>query len=325
MDTAEHHIPFGPIPSRRLGWSLGINNIPAKACSYTCLYCQVGPTTRKIIEPQAFFTPAQILEAVTTQVDTVHRSGSVIDYLSFVPDGEPTLDLHLGESIHALKPLGIPIAVITNATLLWREEVRARLAEADLVSVKVDSVIEAVWQRINLPHRDLRLPMILDGIRRFAQDYGGTLISDTMLVAGVNDGLDSLTATAEFLAEIAPRTAYLAVPTRPTTVHDLQAPDEAALVRAHEIFAAHLAQVEMLLGQESEPFAHTGDARADVLSITAVHPMRETALRRLLRDDEAGWGIVETLLAEGSLKVVEHAGERFYLRPVRRRHPAASG
>lgn len=318
MERMHHRIAFGPVPSRRLGRSLGINNIPTKACSYTCIYCQIGPTTRKLVEPRAFFPPQEILAAVTAQVTQVRRAGGSIDYLSFVPDGEPTLDARLGEAIAALRTLGIPIAVISNATLLWREEVRARLAQADLVSVKVDSVVESIWRQINLPHRDLSLAQILDGIRRFAAEYRGELISDTMLVAGVNDGAESLTATADFLAEIAPRTAYLAVPTRPTTVHALAAPDEAALVRAYAIFAARLPRVELLLGHETEAFAHTGDAREDLLAITAVHPMREGAVRRLLADDGADWGLVETLVREGTLKAVDHAGERFYLRPVRR-------
>ena len=203
--TPEHHIAFGPVPSRRLGQSLGINNVTTKACSYTCVYCQVGQTTEKIIEPQAFFSPTQIHEAVATRVRKLRARGLAIDYLTFVPDGEPTLDIALGESIEVLRDLDIPIAVITNGTLLWRRDVRARLARADLVSVKVDTVHEDGWRRVNLPHRDLSLDKILQGIREFAAGFGGTLITDTMLIAGINDDAASLTDTADFLAEIAPR------------------------------------------------------------------------------------------------------------------------
>ena len=138
----DHHIAFGPIPSRRLGNSLGVNNIPAKACSYTCLYCQVGPTTEKLVEPQRFFSVEQIHEAVAARIERLRAAGQKIDYLSLVPDGEPTLDAALGEIVDALRSFGIPVAVITNSTLLWREAVRARLGHADLVSVKVDSTDE---------------------------------------------------------------------------------------------------------------------------------------------------------------------------------------
>lgn len=318
MEPSEHHIAFGPVPSRRLGRSLGVNNVTAKACSYGCVYCQVGPTTEKQVEPRAFFSPEQIRAAVAAQLRQVRASGAGVDYLSFVPDGEPTLDAGIGASIAALRGLGVPVAVITNATLLWRPEVRTRLLGADLVSVKVDAIDEATWRRINRPHRDLDLERILAGIRRFAAEFRGTLISDTMLVAGLNDSQDALAATAEFLADIVPETAFLAVPTRPPTVAVAHGTDEAGLTRAHEIFAARLPRVELLTGHEPGRFAHTGEARADLLAITAVHPMREAAARDLLAADRADWQLVETLLAEGALKVVEHEGERFYLRPVRR-------
>jgi len=313
----EHHIAFGPVPSRRLGQSLGINNVTTKACSYTCVYCQVGPTTKKIIEPRPFFTSKQIHEAVATHVAKLRERGLAIDYLTFVPDGEPTLDSALGESIETLRDLGIPIAVITNGTLLWRVDVRTRLLRADLVSVKVDSVQEGAWRRINLPHKDLSLDKILQGIREFSAAFEGILISDTMLIAGINDNTASLTATADFLAEITPRTAYIAVPTRPTTVKKVHATNELGLTRAYEIFSARLPWVELLTGHEVGEFAYTGEARNDLLAVTAVHPMREADVKRLLIKDGADWSLVEDLLSEGVLKSTTFEGDRYYLRPVR--------
>ncbi|MGB8021136.1 MAG: radical SAM protein, partial [Candidatus Nanopelagicales bacterium] len=311
-------IAFGPIPSRRFGRSLGVNNIPAKVCSYACRYCQVGPTTEQRVEPRAFFDPEAIRAAVADHLLKVQAAGQGADFLSFVPDGEPTLDSRLGESIEALREFGIPVAVITNASLLWRADVRHRLRGADLVSVKVDSVLEGVWRRVNGPHRDLDLDVIRAGIREFAAGYRGTLISETMLVAGVNDSLVSLTATAEFLAGIGPQTAYLAVPIRPPAVGGTHGPDEAGLIRAYATYSARLPRVEMLVGHEVGDFAHTGNAREDLLAITAVHPMRESAVRRLLAEDGAGWDLVEALLAADVLRAVAHSGERFYMRPVHR-------
>ena len=318
MNAHEHSIAFGPIPSRRLGRSLGVNHIPAKVCSYACRYCQVGPTTEMRIEPRPFFTPEQIHASVATHLQRLQADGQGADYLSFVPDGEPTLDSRLGENIAALREFGIPIAVFTNATLLWREDVRSRLRQADLVSVKVDSVDEAIWRQLNRPHRDLELGVILRGIRTFAAEYAGVLISETMLVAGLNDSPDGLIATAEFLDGIAPRTAYLAIPIRPPTVAGTHGPDQAGLIRAHQIFAQRLPHVELLTGHEVGHFAHTGNAREDLLAITAVHPLREAAVRHLLAEDRADWSLIETLLAKGALERVEYEGEQFYLRPVRR-------
>jgi wyosine [tRNA(Phe)-imidazoG37] synthetase (radical SAM superfamily) len=108
----EMTIAFGPVPSRRLGRSLGINNIPPKSCSYSCLYCQVGATRGQLIEPQVFYAPENIYQEVSEQLQKAHHSDEPIDYLTFVPDGEPTLDINLGKAIDLLRPLNIPIAVI---------------------------------------------------------------------------------------------------------------------------------------------------------------------------------------------------------------------
>jgi wyosine [tRNA(Phe)-imidazoG37] synthetase (radical SAM superfamily) len=317
MNTPQQHlIAFGPVPSRRLGQSLGINNVTTKACSYRCAYCQVGPTTDLLVAPQGFFGTEAIRAAVVEQIRQVRSKGQTIDYLTFVPNGEPTLDRDLGDSIEALRGLDIPIAVITNGSLLWRPEVRIRLQQADLVSIKVDTVQKQAWHRINHPSPQLSLPVVLDGIRRFAAGFEGTLITDTMLIAGLNDGADSLVATADFLANLQPACAYLAIPTRPPVIKAARATDQAGLVRAHQIFAARLAEVELLTGQETGPFAHSGDARADLLAITAVHPMRESAVGKLLASNGAPWSLVEELLAVGLLSSTEFEGERYYLRPV---------
>ena len=208
-------ITFGPVPSRRLGRSLGINNVPPKSCSYSCVYCQVGPTRKPEISPRDFYPPAAIEREVLERVAAARRANEVIDYLTFVPDGEPTLDANLGEAIDRLKPSGIAIAVISNGSLLWREEARAALNKADWVSVKVDTVNEAIWRRLNRPPPELQLDVLMQGIRDFSRDYRGCLTTETMLVDGVNDSPDSVKAVGRFLAEIAPAKSYLAIPIRP--------------------------------------------------------------------------------------------------------------
>ncbi|MHA1145240.1 MAG: radical SAM protein [Candidatus Helarchaeota archaeon] len=136
------NIAFGPVPSRRLGRSLGINNIPPKNCTYSCIYCQLGRTKKVKIRRQQFYEPSELVAAVQNKVDDVKKRGDAIDFLTFVPDGEPTLDLNLEREIELLKPLGIKIAVISNATLIWDGEVRHVLSQADWVSLKVDAVSE---------------------------------------------------------------------------------------------------------------------------------------------------------------------------------------
>jgi len=142
---------FGPVPSRRLGRSLGINNIPPKHCSYSCLYCQVGSTKATEMRPGHFYKPESIYQAVCQHLDKLKATNETVDSLTFVPDGEPTLDAGLGKSIELLRGLNIKIAVISNASLIWQHEVREILKMADWVSLKVDSVDASIWRTINRP------------------------------------------------------------------------------------------------------------------------------------------------------------------------------
>lgn len=311
-------IAFGPIPSRRLGKSLGVNNIPPKVCTFSCLYCQVGPTMDRSTEPRAFYPPERIADEVGAHVAAVRAQGETIDHLTFAPDGEPTLDIGLGESIRLLRPLDIPIAVISNGSLLWRRDVRARLAAADWVSVKVDSAVESTWRKVDRPHPDLDLGTVLDGVRQFASEFEGELVSETMLVEGINDGPDSIVSVGEFLSEIGLPVAYLSIPTRPTPYPTITAPDEETVTRAYGLLSEYVERVECLTGYEGDAFASTGNAAADLLAITAVHPMRTSAIQKLLDRSGAGWDLVERYVADGTLTVVDYRGERYYVRRWRR-------
>ena len=311
-------IVFGPVPSRRLGRSLGINTIPSKTCSYGCAYCQVGRTLRPVADRRSFAVPEDVAAAVAARVGEVRAAGERIDYLTFVPDGEPTLDARLGESIEAIRPLGIPIAVISNGSLLWRPDVREALGGADWVSVKVDAVDEQRWRRVNAPHASLRLDVVLEGIRAFARGFGGTLASETMVLGGINDSPDSVAAVAEFLAALPLSVAYLAVPTRPPARAWARPPDEQALAAAFREIEARLPVVELLIGEEGDAFSSTGDLRRDLLAITAVHPMRRAAAAALARQTGSGPDRIEDLIAAGDLVEVSFGGDRFLVRAVRR-------
>lgn len=311
-------IAFGPVPSRRLGRSLGINNIPPKHCSYACVYCQVGPTPEEEISPRRFYRPEEILRQVRMRLEAVRAHGEAVDYLTFVPDGEPTLDSRLGESIDALRELGLPIAVISNASLLWHADVRSALRRADWVSVKVDSVVPGVWERINRPHGVLRLADILGGIERFATEFGGRLVSETMLVAGLNDGDEDIAALGRFIATTRIGRAYLAIPHRPPAVAGVRGPDEAVVLRAFRTLADKGLEVELLTAYEGDVFAFGGDLRAEILAISAVHPLRTSAIQALLDKGGGSMALVDALLASGELRRLEHEGEVFYLRRLHR-------
>jgi wyosine [tRNA(Phe)-imidazoG37] synthetase (radical SAM superfamily) len=307
-------IAFGPVPSRRLGSSLGINNIFPKVCTYSCIYCQLGRTLQMEVHRRPFFSPERISREVTEKAHAAQAAGLPMDYLTFVPDGEPTLDLNLGEEIEMLKPLGYRIAVISNASLIWDEGVKEDLEGADYISLKVDSVDERVWQSINRPAGGLALKSILEGIMEFSQRFRGYLATETMLVRGANDDERSLRQTAEFLSRAGPDRAYISVPIRPPAERWAVAPAEEDLNAAYQIFSQRLADVELLARHEGDLFASTGDVQRDLLAITAVHPMREEAVMRLLASGGADWDVVRQMLEKGLLKEMVYLGKKFYAR-----------
>ena len=175
-------ISYGPVPSRRLGRSLGINNIPPKICTYACVYCQLGKTINMQVDRESFYRPEEIIRSVTNQVNKVKERNEPVEYLTFVPDGEPTLDINLGKEIELLRPLGIKIAIISNASLIWREDVREELGKADWVSLKIDAVSEEIWRRIIRPHKSLELKAILEGMLDFAATFKGELVTELSLI-----------------------------------------------------------------------------------------------------------------------------------------------
>ncbi len=311
-------VAFGPVPSRRLGRSLGINNIPPKFCSYSCVYCQVGKTINMTRTRRSFYKTEDIFEQVKRKVNETNQRKEPIDYLTFVADGEPTLDINLGKEISLLKQLGIPIAVITNSSLIWQNNTREDLLEADFVSFKVDTVNEKLWKRINRPHKDLKLNTILEGISDFTDEFRGTIVSETMLIDGVDYGYESA-KTAEFLKNLKRLDkAYLAIPTRPPTESWVTPAKEETVNEAFQVFAEKLGanKLEYLIGYEGNAFSFTGRVEEDLLSITSVHPMREEAVKEFLKKTDTGWSIIEKLLLENKLVELEYSGKIYYMRKL---------
>jgi wyosine [tRNA(Phe)-imidazoG37] synthetase (radical SAM superfamily) len=258
---------------------------------------------------------------VKRKINEATLRGERIDYITFVPDGEPTLDANLGREISLLKNIGIPIAVITNASLLWREEVKEDLLVADFVSLKVDAVSIDLWRRINRPHKDLKLDTILDGVKQFAKSFEGILVSETMLIDNVNYE-DELERVANFLRGLAKLDkAYIAIPTRPPAEKWVKPAKEEVINEAFQAFSKKLGgnRVEYLIGYEGNAFTFTGNVKEDLLSITAVHPMRKEAVTEFLKRARADWRVVEELLQQGRLVEIEYEGKKYYMRklPVR--------
>jgi wyosine [tRNA(Phe)-imidazoG37] synthetase (radical SAM superfamily) len=271
-----------------------------------------------LVKRQGFYKPEDVLREVERKVHEAYLRNEKIDYLTFVPDGEPTLDINIGEEISLLKRIGIPIAVITNASLLWLDGVKEDLLEADFVSLKVDAVSQDLWRSINRPHKDLRLNMILEGIGEFTETFRGTVVSETMLIDNVKYG-GELNEIASFLASLNKLDkAYVAIPTRPPAEKWVKSSKEEVINETFQVFSEKLGnnRVEYLIGYEGNAFACTGNVGEDLLSITAVHPMRREAVIEFLKRAKADWQVIEELLQQEKLTEIDYDGKKYYMRKL---------
>ncbi len=203
---------FGPVPSRRLGFSLGVDIVPFKCCSLDCVYCQLGLTTDKTLQREEYVSP----EFILAELETVLKKGGRLDYITFSGSGEPTLNSKIGEMIRRVKELtDIPVAVLTNGTLLSDPEVREELSAADLVVPSLDGGTEEAFRKVNRPHPDLSLEKIVRGIADFTSGFPGSVWLEVMLVRGVNDSDFELGEIANKIAAINPDKVQLNTVVRP--------------------------------------------------------------------------------------------------------------
>ena len=270
---------FGPVPSRRLGLSLGVNNVYDKHCTYSCVYCQVGRTTNLSVRRGEYYEPHALVDEVVRAAK--ERAPEVI---TFVPNGEPTLDANLGLEARGIKGRVFqPLAVMSNGSLLWREDVVEDVLLFDIVSVKVDTVRERTWKRLNRPHPTLRLDEVLDGIARFSRRYSGNMISEHMLVEGLNSDREEAEDLASYLEEVSPRAAYITLPLRPPAEAWVKPPSRGVVEVFKEAFSSSLGpdRVHVLGGLERGPPRIAEDPVTEILKILEVHPLRMDQLEAL--------------------------------------------
>lgn len=278
---------FGPVPSRRLGQSLGIDPIPLKTCNWNCVYCQLG-STHSLIPPaqRAEYFPREEIGAEIRQVLASPQT-TKIDWVTFVGSGEPTLHTGIGWLLRQAKSLtDIPVAVITNGSLLYMPQVRQDLSCANAVLPTLDSGNEKAYLKINRPHPELTFKSLVDGLISFRQEYKGQLWVEVMLLKGVNDTEASLQEIASVLQRIAPDQIHINFPTRPPSEPWVQPSDEIGLARAIEIFG-HLSHVI----RPAEGAFHSQDTNNSLESLLGIlqrHPMEEEELKSTLEQWQPG-------------------------------------
>jgi len=309
-------IAFGPVPSRRLGRSLGINNIPFKHCSYNCVYCQLGETRYQHLETADYYSPKRIFQSVQEKLQRLFEKNEKIDYLTFVADGEPTLDKNLGETINLLRDLKLKIAVITNGSLLRNEQVRKFLSVCDLVSLKIDGGFSTIWKQVNQPVNELTWEEFTFGLKSFAKNFSGQIITESMLVKGLNDSEDNLETIAHFIGELKVTTAYISAPIRPPVKKWVTSPEENVFLKAYQIYSKNdkIPKVELLINYEGNEFSIGEKFEEDFLSIISVHPMREDAVDNFLKKAHLDWELIHNLLLDKKIKRLSYQNYHYFMR-----------
>ena len=265
-----------------------------------------------VVKRREYYKPEEIFAQTKQKLDDIGKEH--VDYLTFVPDGEPTLDINLCRHIDLLKPFGIPTAVITNASLLWMDDVKEDLMKADWVSVKIDAVDYDVWRKIDRPHGSLVLDTILKGVVDFAQTYKGTLVTEIMLVQDINDSKDHLRKIANHIQCINPDKAYILVPTRPPAESDVFRSTAETLRNAYDIFRQNDIPTECITGDEGNSFYFSDNVVNDLLSILSVHPMREEVILDSLKKKNLCHSVIDMLIDKKMISLYKYEGERFYKR-----------
>jgi wyosine [tRNA(Phe)-imidazoG37] synthetase (radical SAM superfamily) len=301
---------FGPVPSRRLGRSLGIDPIPLKTCNWNCVYCQLGRTAPLTGERGHYAPSLQIVDEVRRALEA--RRGAV-DWLTFVGSGEPTLHKSLGWLIRQVNALtDTPVAVITNGSLLYLPEVREELSAADAVLPSLDAGDDSLYHAMNRPHPTYTFDRLVDGLAGFRREYSGKLWVETMLVRNLNDGEAALKDLAAALSRIEPDEVHISLPLRPPAESWVQPADQGGLARA----AAILGTVARILPPIPEGVDRPAseDLVDAIIEVISRHPMEEEELLRTLERWRRGdvCEVLGKLGTSGRAQVVTRFGRRFW-------------
>lgn len=302
---------FGPVPSRRLGQSLGIDPVPLKTCNWNCVYCQLGRSVPLINVRREYVPRAEIIAQLDRALAAY--TPAQIDWITFVGSGEPTLHSGLGWLIRAVKArTNRRVAVITNGALLYQPGVRRDLSAAEAVLPTLDAGTPELYHKINRPWPELTFERLVDGLAAFRQDYGGQLWIEVMLINGLNDSVAALRGIAAVLARIQPDQVHINLPTRPPAEPWVQPADDSGLKRATDILGAtsHVVQP----GGGAVDLSGRANLPEAILAIITRHPLRDLDLHRSLGPwtPEQIEGALAELVADGRAQIVTRYGVRFW-------------
>jgi wyosine [tRNA(Phe)-imidazoG37] synthetase (radical SAM superfamily) len=303
---------YGPVASRRLGRSLGIDPIPLKVCNWNCVYCQLGRTRPVTNERKVYHSPDDILAELRAVLGELPPEA--LDWITVVGSGEPTLNSGLGALLRGIRELSDkPIAVITNGSLLYLPEVREDLGVADAVLPSLDAGTAELYRKINRGHPEVTFSRLVEGLRRFREEFRGKLWVETMLVKDLNDTEEALRSLASVLTEVRPDEVHLNTPDRPPAESWVEPTDAEGMMRAVALLgdvARVVSPVELRLRLEKGEKALDG-----LLAVIARHPIEDAELRSFLRewDPVAAPNLLDELGRSRDAQCVERYGARFWV------------
>jgi wyosine [tRNA(Phe)-imidazoG37] synthetase (radical SAM superfamily) len=263
----KERLVYGPVPSRRLGRSLGVDLVPAKICSYDCVYCQLGRTTRKTLERKPYVS----IEEIVNQLERKLEEGVRPDIITLAGSGEPTLNSEIGTVIARIKDFSsIPVAVLTNSSLLWHPEVREGILKADAVLPSLDAYDQKGFEAVNRPHGDISFDKMVKGLLDFRNDYRGEIWLEVFLLEGVNAGTTDAGKFKYWIEKIAPQKIHVNTAVRPTAEADARRASQKELTRFCRVLGEKAEVIAPF--SKSEKHDQGADLETDLLNLLARRP-----------------------------------------------------
>ncbi len=301
---------FGPVPSRRLGFSLGVDPVVPKTCTLDCIYCELGPTTNRTVERKPYVPVDGILEELEARL----AENPELDFVTLSGSGEPTLNSDIGRLIDGIKAMtDVPVAVLTNGTLLTNPDVRDALARADVVAPSIDAVSKGAFEKVNRPHESLDPAAIADAIVAFAREYRGKIWLEVLFVEGLNDDSGEIERIAGIIDAIKPDKVHVNTVVRPPAEQHARPLSLERLQEIAERFGPNAVVIASATGS-SQPEAE-GDASDVIIAMAARRPVTAIDVARSAGMSQAAAAkLLNALVERGVLAVVRHGETLYYKR-----------
>ena len=302
---------FGPVPSRRLGMSLGVDLVPKKVCSLDCVYCEVGKTTKLTLERKEYIKAEKVKEELLNYFN----NNPDPDYITFSGSGEPTLNIYMDEILGFIKDKkpDVPVAVLTNGTLFYDDNVRETLLKADLVLPSLDAATEEVFKKINRPAKDLTARKCIQGLIDFRKDFKGRIWLEIFILPGYNDSDSELAELKKALVKIKPDSIQLNTLDRPGTVSNLRGATRTELQRVAEFWKLDNVEIIAAAPERKNMQAYRSDTETAIVETIARRPCTLDDLTKILGKhvNEVN-KYLDVLEAEGKIETVEQERGVFY-------------